>query len=387
MKTAVLAFALLGGLLLGCAQEDVERATLPLCDCVANPHACCCTTPIVFDLAGDGVKLTSWKEGVVFDLVPQRGPTWRAWTQAGSDDAWLFRDHTGDGVATDGLELFGDMTEQARPTPGESRNGFRALAEYDDGDGVINAKDSVFGELRLWQDVNHDGVSTIEEVSDLESHGIVELSVVYDEPRYPDPHGNLFRYSAKVETTSASTVAHVAWDVALTSPTRAERVAEGLAEPVPASNEPPPVSEVAAAPAPAALAECTLGFLVGRPTHYDMIPTGTVQGSGQWYIMSGSIADSCPGSGTTALQLWQFHLGSWRKIIEGSYPSNSSSVTRIPKVCRFRHESTWKTWGSFSFPTPWVALSQAGRYSAEQRYPCSNFDTENDPPPSCEEIP
>lgn len=366
--------------------DDLGSKKELLCDCVENPHSCCCTTPIVLDLEGDGVKLTSWQDGVGFALRPQVGVERRAWTQAGADDAWLFRDHTGDGVATDGLELFGDMTEQERPAPGESRNGFRALAEYDDGDGVVNANDPAFKELRLWTDANHDGVSTLDEVSDLATHGIVGLSVVYDEPRWPGPHGNLFRYSAKVETTSTSLVAPVAWDVSLTSPTGAERVAARIAAPVPASNEPPPAPEASAAPA-TTLDECTLSFLKGRPDYFDGQPTGTVQASAMWRILAGTYGASCPNASTTSLRIWQFHLGGWRNTLESSYPGAPDFWTRMPKVCRFRYESTWKGSAMFTFPAPWATMSRPWKDGPEERLTCSNFDTPNDPPPTCEETP
>ena len=60
---------------------NIDSASLAACNCDADPQPCCCTTPVVLDLAGDGIKLTTWQDGVTFNLDPQKGPEPRAWTE------------------------------------------------------------------------------------------------------------------------------------------------------------------------------------------------------------------------------------------------------------------------------------------------------------------
>jgi hypothetical protein len=126
-------------------------------------------------------------------------------------------DRNGDGIINDGTEMFGNNTPQPQPTAGETKNGFLALAEYDDnGDKVIDESDAVFRRLRLWQDKNHDAISQPEELHTLSELGVAGISVAYSEARRVDEHGNSFRYRAAVYGTRGSHVGMAAYDVWLT---------------------------------------------------------------------------------------------------------------------------------------------------------------------------
>src|SRR4051812_16379827 len=62
----------------------------------------------VVDMAGDGRRLTSARDGVLFDLDRKGTPTRVGWTAPGSDDAFLVLDVNGNGRIDDGSEMLGD---------------------------------------------------------------------------------------------------------------------------------------------------------------------------------------------------------------------------------------------------------------------------------------
>lgn len=173
----------------------------------------CGGSPIVIDIAGDGIALTSPSDGVDFDLNGNGTRDRLGWTRRDSDDAWLALDRNGNGTIDKGAELFGDFTAQPASS---NKNGFLALAQFDNNrDGVIDSRDSVFESLRLWQDKNHNGISEPEELHTLVELNVKSLELDFKESKRVDEFGNEFKYRAKVKDTKDGSVARWAWDVFL----------------------------------------------------------------------------------------------------------------------------------------------------------------------------
>jgi len=196
--------------------SDMERG--------GTPTGCCQPgSPVLVDVSGNGFNLSSAEDGVIFDIVGSGTPGRFAWTNAGSDDAWLALDRNGNGTIDNGTELFGNFTPQPSPPQGQERNGFFALAEYDktanggNNDGKITSLDSVFASLRLWQDVNHNGISEASELKPFNVLGLSSIELDHKYSKKTDEFGNEFRYRAKVTDLRGAQIGRWAWDVFLVS--------------------------------------------------------------------------------------------------------------------------------------------------------------------------
>jgi hypothetical protein len=127
-------------------------------------------TPLALDLDGDG-HLRSAPVLVPFDFDADGRAEQRGWI---AGDGWLVRDLDGDGRITSGRELFGSRTLIGARM---ALDGFEALAALDaNHDGVVDARDPLFSEVRIWRDANADGRSA-NELTTLQAEGIAALHV------------------------------------------------------------------------------------------------------------------------------------------------------------------------------------------------------------------
>lgn len=188
-----------------------------------EPESCSCPdgynpSPIIVDVDGNGFSLTNALNGVNFDIFADGTTPRISWTAGNSTNAFLALDRNSNGSIDNGEELFGNFT----PQPESLRaNGFLALAEFDkpvnggNNDGVINKHDTVFSNLRLWQDTNHNGVSESTELHTLNELGLKLLNLDFKESKRTDQFGNKFKYRAKVKDVHDAQLGRWAWDVFL----------------------------------------------------------------------------------------------------------------------------------------------------------------------------
>lgn len=205
-----------------CTPDPIEIFTCQSTGGTYDWNSCQCgQSPIAIDVLGNGYNLTNVAGGVVFDINGDGRQDRIAWSSANSDDAWLALDLNGNGTIDNGKELFGNSTPQPAPPKNTVKNGFLALAVYDmramggNADGVINEQDEIFGSLRLWQDLNHNGISESGELKTLPELGLATISLDYKESKRTDEFGNKFRFRAKVSDASDSAIGRWAWDIYL----------------------------------------------------------------------------------------------------------------------------------------------------------------------------
>ncbi|WNJ88715.1 hypothetical protein [Bosea sp. 685] len=128
--------------------------------------------PLVFDLDGDGISLISIDNAnnsiplIHFDYDNDGFAELTGWVSP--NDGMLALDLNNNGTIDNGAELFG--------TP--SRDGYEVLETYDTyRDGVIDAKDAIFADLKIWRDLDSDGITDAGELQTLAEAGITSISL------------------------------------------------------------------------------------------------------------------------------------------------------------------------------------------------------------------
>ena len=167
--------------------KDSARITQNKMNCIKN----CPPSPLILDLDGDGV------EADALTYFDHKGDGWAELSRwADEDDGTLVWDRNNDGIINDGSELFGNNTVLANGR--KAAHGFAALADLDDnGDGVIDASDAAWTELRVmrWTDDNDNGMKDDGEESlvTLDSLAIESLNTGFTDSSHVDSSGNEHR--------------------------------------------------------------------------------------------------------------------------------------------------------------------------------------------------
>jgi Ca2+-binding RTX toxin-like protein len=146
--------------------------------------------PLTFDLDGDGIETVGIDPNnpILFDHDADGVKTTTGWVLP--DDAFLVLDRNGNGTIDNGTELFGDSTPLL--VGGNAADGFAALQDQDtNADGQVNANDANFANLRLWQDLNQNGISEANELFTLNQKGIASINVTKTENNTLLPNGNV----------------------------------------------------------------------------------------------------------------------------------------------------------------------------------------------------
>jgi len=131
---------------------------------------------------------------VVFDIEASGTPVRIGWTAAHTDEAFLCLDRNGNGTIDDGSELFGTATRLK--SGARASNGFAALAELDDDhDRFLDHHDTIWFQLLLWRDLNHDGISQNLELTRAASE-LNAIGLDYHWSGRRDFWGNTLRYQA-----------------------------------------------------------------------------------------------------------------------------------------------------------------------------------------------
>ncbi len=176
-------------------------------------------SPLVIHMKSDvekaqPLKLTSQENGIVFDILGRNSepeafsPKRISWHRSHQYYFIALPDANGEVKGID--QLFGDNTFGI---DGQfAADGYAALAKFDgksaDGkstisaaDGLISREDEIFSKLRLWQDLNFDGIAQKHELLSLEKVGVTIIDLRYDASYSErDQYGNETKYKSVVKT-------------------------------------------------------------------------------------------------------------------------------------------------------------------------------------------
>jgi hypothetical protein len=189
----------LGGYTLNYLVMNSDGTDSPVCDEAG--------APLMIQLGNQttALSLTSPTDGVQLDLLGGKSypnphdKVYTSWfTPNSAVDVFVLVKPNRDHLVLGADEMFADTT--LGPDMKYAKQGFAALEKYDDNkDQLITADDVIFHELRLWKDLNHDGIVQENELSTLQEQKIVALDLRYQtQYREADAYGNQSLYKSIV---------------------------------------------------------------------------------------------------------------------------------------------------------------------------------------------
>lgn len=169
--------------------------------------------PLVLDLNGNGIETTAPNPAnpVLFDHDANGVRTGTGWVSP--SDGFLVMDRNGNGKIDSGAELFGDHTPLANGSI--ATDGFAALADLDSNhDGIINSGDTQFGQLRIWRDLNQDGLSQSNELLTLAASGVASIALAHTNDLQSLGNGNTIGSQGSFTRTDGAVEAIAGTDLA-----------------------------------------------------------------------------------------------------------------------------------------------------------------------------
>jgi hypothetical protein len=129
--------------------------------------------PLMINLGPGAIALSSPAQGVSIDLKGTGQAERVSWPLQPALAAFLVND-SANGGAIGPAQLFGNYT--VGPDGKTAVNGYEALRKYDrNGDGAIDANDAIWPSLKLWTDLNRNGLADPGELVPLAQAGIVRI--------------------------------------------------------------------------------------------------------------------------------------------------------------------------------------------------------------------
>lgn len=147
--------------------------------------------PVVLQFGSRQIHTTSREaSGVMFDMEANGRKVHTGWITP--DEAFLVMDRNGNGLIDDSTELFSERSSLS------AKSGLAALGELDSNrNGKIDTRDKQFSQLRLWTDMNADGISQAAELRKLVDMGVYILFYKNPTPVNLYDNGNMILSSTE----------------------------------------------------------------------------------------------------------------------------------------------------------------------------------------------